>query len=167
MALTVEDGTGVADANSFVTIAEIKDAATQRGVTLPANDNDIEAFAVKAIDFIVSKEGQMNGVRTYAEQDLPYPRTGVYLYSNALLPTAIPKTLKQAQLQLVFDQANGIDLFANDRPQEQAIKRDKVGPIETEFFEPGANAGAAPALDAAMSYLSPLLRGLTLRTVRV
>lgn len=168
MALIVEDGTGVANANSFVTLDEIKAAAAARGVTLPATDADIEKLSFNAIDFIVSKEGQMNGVRTFAEQDLPYPRTGVVIYSRALLPNGIPKTLKQAQIQLVFDGANGVPLFTNDTPQEAAVKRDKVGPIETEFFEPGGTgAGMAPALDAAMSYLSPLLRGLFVRTVRV
>lgn len=168
MALTVEDGTGVADANSFVTVAEIRAYATARGVELPAEDAAVEGFAVTAWDFITSLEPRMLGVRTNPEQDGVYPRTGVMMYSAELLPNAIPKTLKQAQSQLAVDASKGVPLFTDDTA-EPAVKREKVGPIETEFFDGGGSSSTSggAALSAAWGYLSPLLRGLSIRTVRV
>ena len=168
MALVIEDGTIVEGANSFVTVAEIRAYATARGVSLPVADGEVEPFAVTAWDFIASLESRMLGVRTDPEQEGPYPRTGVVIYSAELLPDAIPSTLKKAQMQLALDVSLGVPIFTDDTA-EPAVKREKVGPIETEFFDGGGSSSTSggAALSAAWGYLSPLLRGLSVRTLRI
>ena len=168
MALIIEDGSVIAGANSFVTVDEIRAAAAARGIVLSEQDAPVEQAAIKAMDFIISLEPRMTGVRTDpANQDLPYPRTGVLLYSAEVLANGIPKTLKQAQAQLALDVTQGVPLFPDDTA-EAAIKRDKTGPLETEYFAPGV-ASTGGALAAAFGYLSPLLvgNGFGLKTNRV
>ena len=46
--ITVEDGSNVANANSFVTIAEARSYAVERGVTLSATDDDVAVQIIKA-----------------------------------------------------------------------------------------------------------------------
>ena len=50
MALVIEDGSRVAGANSYVTLAEARAFASARGVTLSAVDATLEPFVIKAFD---------------------------------------------------------------------------------------------------------------------
>lgn len=163
MALVIEDGSIVEGANSFVTEAEFE--AFAGSLPLPGGF-DAEQAANEAIRFIVSIESRMTGQRAAPLlQDLPYPRRNVTLYGEALPETDIPKTLKLAQMQLMLDVARGVPLFPDDTA-EQAVKREKVGPLETEYF--GADtATTGGQLAAAWGYLSPLTVGFQIRTVRV
>lgn len=165
MALVIEDGTIVDSANSFVTEAEAIAWAAARGVTIAPGEGD--KLAALAMDFIVSVEDKLAGVRTDPEnQELPYPRTGVLLYSAELLSNGIPKTLKQAQMQLMLDAHNGVPLLADDLA-EAAIQKEKAGPLETTYF-PGGVAVEGASLEAAYGYLRPLFKtGFGLRTLRI
>ena len=168
MALVIEDGTVVAGANSFVTVEEAREFALARGVELSEVDADVEVLSQAAIDFIVSNEARLAGTRTDPDnQELPYPRTGVSLYGAELLENSIPSTLKKAQMQLMLDSHKGVPLVQDDTA-EPAVKREKIGPIDTEFFGPDV-AATGGALAIAWGYLQPLLRGqgFGLRTVRV
>lgn len=170
MALVIEDGSIVANANSFVTVAEIRAYALARGITVSATDSEVEPHAIKAMDYIEVKEaeGRLAGSRVSAEQTLPYPRTGVYIYGVLVPDTVIPNAAKRAQLQLSLDSSQGVNLMPTIT--SAAVKREKVGPLETEY-EVSATSGynGQPDLQAANSWLD-LLYGaasFTLRTVRV
>lgn len=168
MALVIEDGSIVANANSFVTVEEIRVYALQRGFELPAEDSKVEVFAINAMDYIFSKEEQFQGVRTSEVQELPEPRTGAYVYGKLVGSNVIPPAAKRAQLQLALDNSQGVDLMPT--VTGAAVKREKVGPLETEY-EVSATSGYSgqPDLQAANSWLDLLYgtSGFTLRTVRV
>src|SRR5690606_25659751 len=123
-----------------------------------------------AVRFIVSVEPRFSGERTVgAMQALPYPRKGVTLYGCELDKNTIPQTLKDAQLQLMLDAYNGVDLFPDDTA-EFAVKREKVGPIETGLaVGASATTGLQAQLTAAFAYLRPLFvgNGFGLCTVRI
>lgn len=164
MALVIEDGTLVANADSFVTRAEIIAYAAKRGVTIPDEDSS-DIFAIQAMDYFltVCLKGDAVG-------PLPYPRSGLvdgdtvddYVYS-------IPAGIKTAQMQLSVDAFNGIELTPSAAEAAQ-LKRSKVGPIEEEFFEPGRGLyGLDPRLTLANAALAPFLcddGGFSLITVR-
>lgn len=164
--IVVEDGTGVVGANSFVTVAELRAYATARGIILPA-DPGCEPFLVTSFDFLFTVEPRMTGVRTYAVQEGPYPRTGSTEYGVEVAANYIPKSLKKGQLQLALDASQGVPLVANDTA-EPAVKREKIGPIDTEYFDGGV-ASEGASLTLAYSFLDPILTGSTfgIRTVRV
>ena len=157
--LIVEDGTGLANANSFETAANIRAYATLRGVVLAADDGagdvQVDVMAIKAMDFIEHYRAQFLGWRFKSTQALSFPRQGVPLepdetvyanewvngYENILMsgsgfrPVApLPYELLTAQSELVMQIKAGIDLLPT-RVSGSFVKRRKVGPIEREFSE--------------------------------
>lgn len=155
MALIVETGAIVANANSFNDLAALRAYALARGVALSATDSVVEALSFKAMDYIAAQEPRMEGSRVSADQELCYPRECVTINGFDVAIDAIPKALKSAQCQLVIDAHNGIDLMPS--AQGAAVKREKVGPLETEYAVGGADGtGRVPDLAAAEALLAPL-----------
>jgi hypothetical protein len=165
MTLIVETGEGVPTANSYVDIDFIRAYAASRRVPL-SNDNEIiEGFAIDAMDLIEARK--FKGVRTYTDQPLAFPRSGVITEDGQYATNAIPSILKRAQAALVVYRSQGVSFFATENV-EGAVKREKIGPIETEYFD-GASS-FAPSVPLADVLLEPLERGqgrFSLFTVRV
>lgn len=154
MALVIEDGTGVAAAVSFVTVAEARTFAAARGVTLSATDSVVEVLLVKAGDYLLGLENRFKGSRTTSAQRLPFPRYDVVLPGEYYLANnVIPAALKEAQIQLAMEAVNN-DL----RPTVTgfAVIREKVGPLETEYST--ASGSSTPILNKVSDLLAPLLR---------
>ena len=51
MALIIENGTIVANANSYATVAELRGYAALRGATVPTDDAQCEYMLIKAMPF--------------------------------------------------------------------------------------------------------------------
>jgi len=151
MALIIETGAIVADANSFVTLEEIREYAEARGRTLPVDDEDLEPFAHRAMDYIKSRRGDFDGTRVSDTQPLPFPRTGMYIDNVLIADDFMPLELIELQCALTVELANGLDLFPVQTGQ--AVKRKKTGPLEKEFFGPSLIV-SVPILDAL---IEPLL----------
>ena len=154
MALTIETGTGVANANSFATVTECRDYATQRGLELPTNDSDVEALLIKAQDYLQSLEGNFQGSRTHTIQELAFPREGVVLFGVEQQKESIPKLLKTAQCRLAFD-ASQADLLTTGGGR--IIKKEQVGPLVTEYDNDGV-ANPQVKLTQALAHLDPLFK---------
>lgn len=165
--IIVEDGTQVANANSYVSVADARIYATNRGITLPANDDNVAVMLIKASDYLEAQGDLYKGERVSDTQSLQWPRNCVYVY-NALIPSnVIPKQLISAQVQLAMAINAGLDLQPNIKPDAYVI-REKVGPIETEYSDP-LRIGVKPTFTAANALLSSLFGTgrFTLQTIRV
>lgn len=162
MALTLEDGTGVADAVSFASVTELDTFAAARGLTLPDTQGEKEQLLVKACDYLFSLEDRMKGTRTTTTQRLPFPRTDVVVYGALLASDAIPSRLKEAQMVLAV-----VAVETELRPDStgQETKRSKVGSIEEEFFESG-DANSQPEFNKALDLMKPLLKSSTISVGR-
>jgi hypothetical protein len=163
MTIIIEDGSIIEDANSYVTTSDVRAFASARGITFDNTDPEIEFLIVSATDYLESKRSNYQGSKVSIAQSLQFPREDVYIDGFPIDATAIPKLLKDAQCRLVIELASGVDLHAvSDR-----IKRKKVGPMETEYFEPSYG----PSIPAVDSLLEPLFKtsggGWALSTVRV
>lgn len=168
MALVIEDGTLVAGANSLVSRAEIIAYAAARGVTI-ADEDASDVLAIKAMDYLWTL--CYKGDPVDEAQTTPFPRMGLVDGDTADdYVHTIPAGMKNAQLQLALDAANGVSLTASASPDAE-LKRSKVGPIEEEFFAPGsATLDGSPPLTVANAWLAPFLcngGGFSLKTVRV
>ena len=166
MALTVEDGSGVVGANSYIDVAAARAYATARGVTLPAADADVEVLLVKAMDYIESLRNRYQGERTYTSvtNNLAWPRQGVYVDDEIVAHDAIPQLLKYAQAQLAMD-AQTADLMPTGAGRE--VIRERVeGAVEVEY-NPLGITNIQPVLQKAKALLAPLMMTSYLRTVRV
>lgn len=172
MAITivVEDGTGVADANSYVSVADARTYASNRGIVLPSDDDEVAAMLIRSTDYLEAQECRYQGKRTSSSQSLAWPRTGVFLNCDEVPSNVIPKSLIAAQVQLAMAINAGFDLQPNVSPQDY-VTREKVGPIETEYADPLA-VGIMPTFTAANALLAPLFgecasNKFALRTIRV
>lgn len=169
--VTVEDGSIVANANSYQAVADAQAYAEQRGIDLGDDEDVIGAWLINATDYLQQFECEYQGTRTdCANQALAWPRTGVVLCCEDFDANTIPANLKAAQNALVLAQKSGIVLFPNIGPADYVI-REKVGPIETEYADP-IKAGITTRITGVEALLQPLFGscgevGLSLRTMRV
>lgn len=163
MALTIEDGTGLAAADSFATVAEARTFATNRGLTLPEDDADVEVLLRKAADFLIGIEDRFQGQRSTSTQRLPFPRYDVLTPGGyALNSNAIPDCLKDGQIQLAVD-GNTTALRPNGTGRE--VVREKVGALEKQYNPTGGNS-VDPVFNAAMDLLKPIFKQASARVFR-
>jgi hypothetical protein len=160
MALTVETGEGLADAESYVSVAEFKAYAGKVGYnyTTPAySDTQIEQALRRATVWIDARyRDQFQGSWTTSTQALEWPRSGVLYRRTAIDAYSIPDQLKNALCEAAWRELTSPGSMSPDQFGDQ-IKRDKVGDVETEF-RAGA-VGARPWVPIIDDLLSGLLKG--------
>jgi hypothetical protein len=148
MAFTVEDGTGVADANSYtdVAFADAYFADRANATWAAAVTADKEAALVKATDYIELRfKDRWKGNLAPEATTLSFPRQYFYDRKGELVDftaDGIPTDIQKATAEYAL-RALSADLLPDPTVADsgQAIKRtfDKVGPIETEVeYEGGA-----------------------------
>lgn len=167
MTIEVEDGTGKTDSNSYISLAEARVYASARGVTLSSDDATLEPLLIKAMDYIEALALRFVGTPTNATQALQWPRADVVFGEDDYPDSGIPTSLKTAQCRLVLEQARGVDIMPT--VTGAFVKREKVGPIETEYSE-AVNVTGQPSMPLVDSMLAPLLTnsgGFALTTLRV
>mgnify|MGYP003666942333 FL=1 len=142
MSLIIEDGSIVANANSYVTADDISAYATQRGFSITKNISKIETAAILAMDYLQSKSYIGDLVDDFnsdnGEQPLKWPRKNI----TDLLKTTIPNDIKSAQIELSiasFTQS----LIASSVPV--SITSESVGPLKTDYAGTGLRTSFSSA----------------------
>lgn len=152
--LIIEDGSGVANANSYVTVAEYRAYATPRGVSLPVSDAECETQLILAMDYL---EVQCwRGIAAYDDQSLAMPRDEVYIGGSLIASDMIPNKIKLAQMQLALQVNNGVDLMPTVVGGSASVVREKVGPLETEYAT-SLTVGTQPYFRSISGLLAPYL----------
>lgn len=98
MAITVEDGTGKADAQSYLSVADANSYFSTRGVTAWAGVDSVkEAALIAATEYIDIRWGKLlKGELEFPDvQALLFPRTGIYDEQGRLMD-GVPVRLKRA-----------------------------------------------------------------------
>lgn len=150
--LTVEDGSIVTGANSFVTDTELKAYANLRGLSVPATQPEREALLVKAMDFINCNEKDMQGRRVSSDQLLSFPRIGVWVNDFFIDSTEIPATLKDAQCEAAIA-SQTINLLTNETVDN--IQSKKLDGLAKSYFKGGNKTKIN--IQRVWNYLDPLL----------
>lgn len=101
MALTIEDGTGKADADSYATAAELVTYGTAYGVTVPATEADQESLLRRAA--VQMNALPWKGSRAVSGQALAWPRAGVCVHGEELAADSIPREVKYGQMALAAE----------------------------------------------------------------
>ena len=151
MALVVEDGTGVAGANSYLSLVAIRTYATTHGLTVSGDDVELEASVLDAMAYIEAIEfgfPTFHGTRTDITQPLSWPRKDtnndnneIVLANGVIIATdGIPLALTASLAQLTFESEAAGGLLTNTNGR--AIVEEKVGPITTKFASPDAGGSA-------------------------
>jgi len=167
MALVIEDGTVVANSNSYATRAEYIAWAATLGTTI-ADDAAADAELVKAAEYIDSHEVNMKGYRYSRDQSMTYPRNGVIIEGWAWGTNEIPRQLKQAQMAFAMDVHNSVDLFnQGGNPNLMAESERVEGAITVQYhIGNGTDGQKATYTSKGEAWLRMLLRQNGLQLVR-
>lgn len=157
--LTVETGAGLADADSYVSVAGFKAHCDRQGLDYSGYDDAaIEIALRKATQWIDATYGPVfKGTWSTATQALQWPRVGVIYRNKDVDAYEIPSHLVAATSEATFRVLRDADALMPDTPA-QAVKRDKVGDVETEFRTASAtpSLGGFKVIDA---FLADLITG--------
>jgi len=165
MTITVEDGSIVAGANSYVSLADAWDYAQARGVTLPTDDAEIEALIIRAMDYLESFDGRFKGDRVERDQPLSWPRDGVLIEAWPWRSDEIPRQVLNAQLALIIEIQNGEDPFNPSRATLPVVRERIEGAVEVEYANPGQSLKVSKT-QASKTIINTLLRNSGLFAVR-
>ncbi len=165
MAIIVEDGTGVAGANSYASLAQVRAYTLARGVILSAVDAELEPMVIKAMDFIESFRNRFVGVRMDRDQALSWPRYGAYLDGWEYLSTTLPPQLIDALGALVIEVNAGNDPFNPPLNALPVISERVEGAVTVQYSDPQGQAVAATTRPA-MRLINQLISAGQLFAVR-
>ena len=154
--LTVDDGTGLAAADSYLTLLDARTLADKFGYKLPEDDTAAEVALRQGAQYIDLQESGFCGKRLTAEQALAWPRTETTnAYGFTIEAGTIPPQLKVAQVAAAAEYGSGTDVRATD--DGKAIASEEVtGAVAVSYFNNGTTGGSV-VITKAMDALAPLL----------
>ncbi|HEY9245639.1 MAG TPA: DnaT-like ssDNA-binding protein [Candidatus Methanoperedens sp.] len=165
MALTVEDGTGILNADSYVALTDFRTFASNRGLTLPIADNDCEILLRKALDYIETFRDRFKGAKLFGQSYLQWPRSEVLIDNFEIGLDEIPIQLKNAQMQAAFE-LQSVDPMSTI--SEPAIRSEQVDVIKTEYAIPRDSERNPPVVMPKVdAFLAPLLKSIGIRVERM
>lgn len=158
MALTVEDGTGLSGATSYISVAnaDTYHAARGRSDWADAAPGDKESVLVRATSYLDSVyRHRFVGTRGSSTQALEWPRTGV-CDENGTEIDDVPTDVSNATAELARAMLS-VELapLPSDTPEGAvSMKREKLGPIEEETQYVG---GYSPASVKKYPFVTAML----------
>jgi hypothetical protein len=153
--LIIEDGTVVANANSWVTDAEYKAYAKLKGHSIPATQPERESNLANAYDFInFTYEDRLQGWRvTPQTQTGCMPRSDIYAYNLLVVSTSIPQDFKNAQMLASFSINAGVD--TNAVKTDANLASFTVPGVYSETYQSGSSTPTLAQMPAVSKVLRP------------
>jgi hypothetical protein len=172
MPLVVEDGTGLANADSYQTLEDARLLASDFGVCLPASDFDAEVALRNGARYADRYEGRFSGHRLVDTQALSYPREDSCrcygVNTIAVDSGVIPMEILLSQLFAAVEYGAGTEVMPVDDGRSVQLE-EVVGAVKAQYFDNGKTGGSV-VITKSVDALKPLLcvgGGLSCRTVRV
>jgi hypothetical protein len=169
MALIVEDGTGLADAESYISVADADAYFLARGnATWAALTNgNKEAYLRQGTDYMVQMYRSLwAGERMTSTQALDWPRIDVPSpdITGAFVPTnVVPLEVKRACAELGVRVGSGA--LAPD--ETRAVLSEKIGVIAVEYDKYSPAGTRYRAVDAMVAvYFNGSIPSMSIRLVR-
>lgn len=155
MTLITEDGTGLANAESYISVADADARHVAFGNTAWATfDTSAKEAALRQSTFYMVQvyRERWAGCRVNSTQALDWPRYGVVVDGYSVDSDIVPAEIANACADLALKATSAT--LAPDI--ERAVVREKVGPLETEYSPHSSQVTRYRAIDNA---LSPYLTG--------
>lgn len=152
MALEVEDGTGKANAESFISVADAGTRHTAFGNAAWTGTDAVKEAALRRATAYMEQAYRTRwvGCRVESDQALSWPRVVTELVDGFWIDSdVVPAEVANACADLAL-RALADDLNAD---QERAIVREKTGPIETEWDRYAPQTTQFRAVDMMLSHL--------------
>lgn len=153
--LIIEDGSVVANANSFVTDDEFKVYADLNNYDVPATQPDREALLARAYDYNNSTyESRIQGYRVNPDvQTGIFPRIGVYAYGQSVSSDVVPNNAKTAQMLAALSINDGAD--TNAYKDSADLASFNVQGVYSETYQSGSSTPTIPEMPAVSRQLRP------------
>lgn len=165
MALIVEDGSIVEDADSFISAADAITYCTSMGLDFTTDVVQAEIQIRRAMEILIQRDNDFRGQLVDLSQSLPWPRKddyqsdGLVTLSNGktIAQDEIPKQLKNALCMLASVAVTSTSLQPNSTGQ--VIIHDQVSTLITKYASPsdGGTSGDTTYFTAFEKMLQPLL----------
>ncbi|OEZ92194.1 hypothetical protein JAB9_47610 [Janthinobacterium sp. HH107] len=135
--LIFETGAGLPDAESYASVAAADARCASLGLTTWAGlaEASKEIALRKAAQFMATYRTRWAGRRVYQHQALDWPRYNVAVDDFIVPSTIVPADVVNACIDLAVRAGGGEDLLPDLDTGSNAIKKDKTGPLETEYFQ--------------------------------
>lgn len=165
MSIIVEDGTGKNDSETLISVEDADIYFAARGGDdwgAIATEELKEQLLRKASDYVLGTYGpRWSGDRLISTQALDWPRVNVVANGYLVESNIVPILVANASAELAL-QANAGVLLDNT---VQSIKKEKIGPLETEFNDFASSETKYTQIDRI---LAPFFgsSGLTVNVIR-
>jgi len=167
MTIIIEDGSIVENANSLVTRAEAIAHALTYGITL-ADEAATDVHLIKAMQYFYSIESQLKGYRVDRDQTLSYPRSGVIINGFAWESDEIPTEAKTAQLELIIDLSQSVDIYNRSLNKGAVIAEAVEGAVSRQYADVSSKSLTSNVIKTrATEALKPLLKIVGLMSVEL
>ncbi len=187
MAFTLEDGSGVAGSNAYVSTAFVDTYATDRGFTAWTGADSVKQSAIiLATDHVDRRFGsRFKGYKSTSGQGLQWPRTDAWDdndYSLLEVPSQLQNAIAEYAIRaLLYGVLTPDAPPINPRQSLQAgatlptvgtgsgeviLARKKVGPLEVESRYTKNSSGKLDSYPAADLLLVPILTGAKRTIIR-
>lgn len=163
VAIIVEDGTIVPNANSYNSDADYTAYAAARGITIGADEAAREIELIRATDYVDNELTRMQK-KTSATQSLRYPQVGSYVNGTPVGKNTIPNELKRAQLEAAISVFKGV--FDAVATPSNIKSESLVTGFKTEYFEDSNIEPKSDGADTYLDMLSPTAGGTVFRVTK-
>ena len=155
--LIVEDGSIVADANSYIAYDYAVSYHALRGNSAwaAASDADQQYAIIRATQAVDSiYKGKWKGNPTeYGTQELEWPRSGVTVGSTSIDDDVIPAAIKKAVCEAALRELASPGSMTPDLDRGGEIKRVKADVVEVEYMDGANSTTTFTAIDGLLADL--------------
>jgi hypothetical protein len=158
MALVVEDGTGLEDAESYLSELDFELRAEALGLTLPVT-GDAEVGLRRGTRYLEGRyAGRWPGYKINGRaQALNWPRRYVRdSHGNAVADDEVPEEIKKALVEAAYREMVEPDSLTPDHVPGQRVISESVGPISVTYAD-DSSAPQRPTVTIIDEILWPLL----------
>ncbi|WP_422847209.1 DnaT-like ssDNA-binding protein [Acidovorax sp. M14] len=170
--LIVENGTGVPNANSYVSLDEAKEYHELRGSDWTGSDEELTRNLIIALESLVALYGPnfRSKPYTHVQNKTLFPRHQFYdAHGRYVKSGQIPDCVKHTQCELALMHSQDIDLFPiANTAQNISSESVTVGPIsETISYSTAVSSESYPGFRKIDLLIAPMLNGKTNASFRL
>ena len=156
MALIIETGAGVENADSYIELLDARTFAANYGLKLSDDDTTAEITLRQAYLHLAIYEPELQGKRTTIEQNNIYPRTGVLSNCVAVDNNLIPESIKQAQVYAAASIQEGY--ATNNIDNGQALSSFSLDGVISESYQAGSKTKLNNTIQGVQNSIYPLTK---------
>lgn len=157
MALIVETGGGLSNADSYITLLAFQQFCESRGYDIDVFDDEVQEQKLRTATTYIDTIFRYKGARASVSQALEFPRVDCLDWSS--LPViGVPLRVRQACAELAFKALT--ESLYQDQDRGGKVTSESVGPISVTYAD---DAPTGKVWQLAHNLLQPFVRDKTLR----